>query len=190
MKRIFILFFAILGFLKAGPSLDELEDFTPLFAIRSLETGISLSPFRYSSEILEEQNWFLKEIVLSDELKEKDRYAKQRPFGYVQFVNPRGNDVCLAVLNDRAFGTKSCKQDLQDSTMQTVFSIMPTTNASVQIRSLTNGGVKCMSTFYEEYVPIENRFGLDDCTVNPSVPIELKELFFFSPAIVEATPIY
>ncbi|EAI7262613.1 cytolethal distending toxin subunit A [Campylobacter lari] len=190
MKKIFVLFFVILGFLKAAPSLDELEDFTPLLAIRSLETGISLSPFRYSSQKLEEQNWFLKEIVLSEELKAKDRYAKQHPFGYVQFINPKGNDVCLAVLNDKAFGTKSCKQDLQDGMMQTVFSIMPTTNASVQIRSLTNGGVKCMSTFADPNIAIENRFGLDDCTVNPSVPIELRELFFFSPAIVEATPIY
>ncbi|MCV3396497.1 cytolethal distending toxin subunit A [Campylobacter sp. RKI_CA19_01116] len=190
MKKICILFFMVLSFLRAEVSLDELEDFTPMFAIRSLETGISLSPFRYSSEILEEQNWFLKEIILSDELKEKDRYAVQRPFGYVQFINPRGADVCLAVLDEKTFGTKSCKQDLQDGQMQTVFSIMPTTSSAVQIRSLTHGGVKCMSTFYDAYIPIENRFGLDDCTVNPSVPIELKELFFFAPAIVEATPLY
>lgn len=190
MKKIFILFFITLGFLKAEPSLDELENFTPMFAIRSLETGISLSPFRYSSKILEEQNWLLKEIILSEELKQKDRYAMQQPFGYVQFVNPKGSDVCLAVLDEKTFGVKSCKKDLEDGAMQTVFSIMPTTNAAVQIRSLTRGGVKCMSTFANPNIPIENRFGLDDCTVNPSVPIELKELFFFSPAIVEATPVY
>ncbi|MCV3386036.1 cytolethal distending toxin subunit A [Campylobacter lari] len=190
MRKICILFCFILSFLKAEVLFDDLEDFTPMFAIRSLETGISLSPFRYSSEKLEEQNWFLKEIILSDALKQKDRYAVQRPFGYVQFINPRGADVCLAVLSEKSFGVKSCKQDLQDGQMQTVFSVMPTTSSAVQIRSLTHGGVKCMSTFYDAYIPIENRFGLDDCTVNPSVPIALKELFFFTPAIVEATPIY
>lgn len=190
MKKICILFFIIFSFLKAESNLGELGDFTPMFAIRSLETGISLSPFRYSSEILEEQNWFLKEVKLSEELKQKDRYAIQRPFGYVQFINPRGADICLAVLDEKTFGTKSCKQDLQDGQMQTIFSIMPTINAAVQIRSLTHGGVKCMSTFYDAHIPIENRFGLDDCTVNPSVEIALKELFFLAPAIVEATPLY
>ncbi|EAJ5673642.1 cytolethal distending toxin subunit A [Campylobacter lari] len=190
MRKICVLLFVILGFLKAEVSLDELEDFTPMFAIRSLETGISLSPFRDTSKKLQEQNWFLKEIILSDELKQKDRYAKQRPFGYVQFVNPRGDDVCLAVLDEKTFGTKSCKQDLQDKQLQTVFSVMPTTSAAVQIRSLTRGGVKCMSTFYDAHIPIERRIGLEDCTVNPSVSIQLKELFFFAPAIVEATPVY
>lgn len=80
MRKICILFFAILGFLRAEVLFDDLENFTPMLAIRSLETEISLSPFRYSSEKLEEQNWFLKEIILSEELKEKDRYAVQRPF--------------------------------------------------------------------------------------------------------------
>lgn len=58
-----------MSFLKAEPSLDELADFTPMFAIRSLETGISLSPFRKTSKRLEDQNWFLKEIVANDKLK-------------------------------------------------------------------------------------------------------------------------
>ncbi|HEF9609385.1 TPA: cytolethal distending toxin subunit Cc-CdtC, partial [Campylobacter coli] len=90
MKKFFILFFALLSFLKAEPSLDELADFTPMFAIRSLETGISLSPFRKTSKRLEDQNWFLKEIVANDELKARDMHAKDLPFGYVQFISPKG----------------------------------------------------------------------------------------------------
>lgn len=110
-----------MSFLKAEPSLDELADFTPMFAIRSLETGISLSPFRKTSKRLEDQNWFLKEIVANDELKARDMHAKDLPFGYVQFISPRGDNICLAVLSEKSFGTKSCKQDLQDGTMQTIF---------------------------------------------------------------------
>ncbi|EPO0411540.1 hypothetical protein ACT5KS_001094 [Campylobacter coli] len=56
MKKFFILFFALLSFLKAEPSLDELADFTPMFAIRSLETGISLSPFRKTSKSCRRKN--------------------------------------------------------------------------------------------------------------------------------------
>ncbi len=48
-------------------------------------------------------------------------HAKDLPFGYVQFISPKGDDICLAVLSEKSFGTKSCKQDLQDGTMQTIF---------------------------------------------------------------------
>lgn len=111
----FILFFALLSFLKAEPSLDELADFTPMFAIRSLETGISLSPFRKTSKRLEDQNWFLKEIVANDELKARDMHAKDLPFGYVQFISPRGDDICLAVLSEKVLApnlaNKICKME-------------------------------------------------------------------------------
>lgn len=101
--------------MKAEPSLDELADFTPMFAIRSLETGISLSPFRKTSKRLEDQNWFLKEIVANDELKARDMHAKDLPFGYVQFISPRGDDICLAVLSEKVLApnlaNKICKME-------------------------------------------------------------------------------
>lgn len=117
-------------------------------------------------------------------------HAKDLPFGYVQFISPKGDDICLAVLSEKSFGTKSCKQDLQDGTMQTIFSIIPMTNGSIQIRSLTNGGNQCMSTFPDSSIAIENRFGLGECLLDRSIVTVLSKLFFFSPAIVEASAIY
>ncbi|EAJ6150498.1 MULTISPECIES: cytolethal distending toxin subunit A [Campylobacter] len=192
MKKIIFLLFAYIGFsFGAPPSQGDLPDFTPMFAIRSLETGISLSPFRDSSTKLEDQNWILREIVLSEELKQKDTLADKLPFGYVQFVNPSDDDLCLAILESGFFGGKSCKQDLEDGKLETVYSIMPTTTSAVQIRSLVLGGVECMVVFNNPQVPIEQRFGIQQCTLDdPALFLELYELMFFTPAIVEATPLY
>ncbi|TXE83270.1 cytolethal distending toxin subunit A [Campylobacter peloridis] len=179
-----------INFIYAIDPEGDLPDFTPMFSIRSLETGISLSPFRETSQRLEDQNWVLKEIILDDELKKKDLYADKLPFGYVQFVNPTDNDICLAILESGFFGGKSCKDDLKDGKLETVFSIMPTTSPAVQIRSLVEGGGECMVTFFNPNVPIENRFGIQPCTLDPALFLDLYELMFFTPAIVEAYPLY
>lgn len=190
MKKIFILIFIFLSLSKSVQEPGDLPDFTPMFAIRSLETGISLSPFRETSQKLEDQNWILREIELDDKLKQKDELAEELPFGYVQFVNPNNNDLCLAILEDGFFGGKSCKKDLEDEKLETVFSIMPTTGSAVQIRSLVEGGRECMVTFYNPNVAIENRFGIQPCILDPALFLDLNELMFFTPAIIEATPIY
>lgn len=191
MKKLLITFFALLNISYAiDPSQGDLPDFTPMFAIRSLETGISLSPFRETSSKLEDQNWILKEIILSDDLKKKDELTEDLPFGYVQFIHPSDEDLCLAILESGFFGTKSCLSDLKDAKLETVFSIMPTTTPAVQIRSLVEGGRECMVTFFNPNVPIENRFGIQPCTLDPALFLDLNELMFFTPAIVEATPLY
>ncbi|CAM4073920.1 cytolethal distending toxin subunit A [Campylobacter armoricus] len=191
MKKIIILYILLFNVaFSALPSKGDLSDFTPMFAIRSVETGISLSPFRDTSDKLEDQNWILREIILSDDLKKKDRLAERLPFGYVQFVNPSDDDLCLAILESGFFGGKSCKEDLKDGKLETVFSIMPTTTPAVQIRSLVEGGEECMVTFFNPNVPIENRFGIQKCTLDPGLFLDLNELMFFTPAIVEATPVY
>ncbi|EFQ6539475.1 toxin [Campylobacter coli] len=64
------------------------------------------------------------------------------------------------------------------------------TNGSIQIRSLTNGGNQCMSTFPDSSIAIENRFGLGKCLLDRSIVTVLSKLFFFSPAIIEASAIY
>lgn len=79
MKKIFILIFIFLSLSKSVQEPGDLPDFTPMFAIRSLETGISLSPFRETSQKLEDQNWILREIVLDDKLKQKDELAEELP---------------------------------------------------------------------------------------------------------------
>lgn len=191
MKKFIISLLVSMNFLYAiNPSQGGLPDFTAMFSIRSLETGISLSPFRTTSQKLEDQNWILREIMLSDELKAKDLYADKLPFGYVQFVNPSDDDLCLAILESGFFGGKSCSGDLKDGKLETVFSIMPTTSPAVQIRSLVQGGEECMVTFFNPNVPIENRFGIQPCTLDPALFLDLNELMFFSPPIIQATPLY
>lgn len=60
----------------------DLKDFTEMVSIRSSKTGI-FSAFRDTSKDPIDQNWNIKEIVLSDELKQKDKLANELPFGYV-----------------------------------------------------------------------------------------------------------
>lgn len=190
MKKIIIFIMVFFNFsFSADPSEGDLPDFTPMFSIRSLETGISLSPFRNTSKKLEDQNWILREIILSKELKKKDTLADDLPFGYVQFVNPSNDDLCLAILESGFFGGKSCKKDLEDGKLETVFSIMPTTTSAVQIRSLVEGGDQCMITFFNPNVPVENRFGIKRCILDPGLFLDLNELMFLTPAIVEAVPV-
>ncbi|EAL0271909.1 cytolethal distending toxin subunit A [Campylobacter lari] len=190
-KKLFLLLFYFCFCFGLEPSKGDLPDFTPMFAIRSLETGISLSPFRNTSERLEDQNWLLREIILSDELKKKDILADKLSFGYVQFVNPLNEDLCLAILESGFFGGKSCKQDLEDGKLETIFSIMPTTTSAVQIRSLVLGGTECMVIVRNPQLALEDRFGIQQCTLDdPALFLELYELMFFTPAIIEAAPLY
>lgn len=125
----------------------DLKDFTEMVSIGSLETGIFLSTFRDISKDPIDQNWNIKEIVLSNELKQKDKLANELPFGYVQFTNPKESDLCLTILEDGIFGAKSCQDNLKDSKLETVFSIMPTTTSDVQICSLVLESDECMVTF-------------------------------------------
>lgn len=112
--------------------------------------------------------WNIKEIVLSDELKQKDKLADELPFGYVQFINPKESDLCLAILKDGTFGAKSCQDDLKDGKLETVFSIMPTTTSAVQIRSLVLESDECIVTFLNPNIPIQKRFGIAPCTLDPN----------------------
>lgn len=139
------MFFIFITLAFATPT-GDLKDFTEMVSIRSLETGIFLSAFRDTSKDPIDQNWNIKEIVLSDELKQKDKLADELPFGYVQFTNPKESDLCLAILEDGIFGAKSCQDDLKDDKLETVFSIMPTTSA-MQIRSLVLESDECIVTF-------------------------------------------
>ncbi|EDP2739294.1 TPA: relaxase/mobilization nuclease domain-containing protein [Campylobacter jejuni] len=163
MKKIITLFFMFITLAFATPT-GNLKDFTEMVSIRSLETGIFLSAFRDTSKDPIDQNWNIKEIVLSDELKQKDKLADELPFGYVQFTNPKESDLCLAILEDGTFGAKSCQDDLKDGKLETVFSIMPTTTSAVQIRSLVLESDECIVTFFNPNIPIQKRFGIAPCT--------------------------
>ncbi|MBZ7941898.1 cytolethal distending toxin subunit A [Campylobacter molothri] len=189
MKKILVLCAVLMSLAFGSEPKGDLPDYTPMFAIRSLQTGISISVFRETSQDLTDQNWVLREITLSDKLKTKDTLADKFPFGYVQFVNPNDDDICLAILESGFFGAKSCKGDLEDEKLETVFSIMPTTSSAVQIRSLVLGGVECISTFRNPQIPLETRIGIQECFRGPHEFIAPFQLLFFTPAIVEATPL-
>lgn len=184
MKKIILSIF-ILNSILFGKEPGELADFTQIFSIRSLETGIVLSVFRDSTELLH-QNWSLREIVLSPQLKSKDKLAQKLPFAYVQFVTPTQDDTCLAIKPDGFFGAKSCSKDLEEGALETVFSIMPTTTSAVQIRSLVLDSNECIVTFFNPNVPIEKRFGLGECTLDPLFFAETSELMILTPALIKA----
>ncbi len=179
---------AIITLAFATPT-GDLKDFTEMVSIRSLETGIFLSAFRDTSKDPIDQNWNIKEIVLSDELKQKDKLADELPFGYVQFTNPKESDLCLAILEDGTFGAKSCQDDLKDGKLETVFSIMPTTTSAVQIRSLVLESDECIVTFFNPNIPIQKRFGIAPCTLDPIFFAEVNELMIITPPLTAATPL-
>lgn len=186
MKKVIAIFLLMFNFAFAE---IESTDSTLMLSIRSLETGITLSPFRETSQDLRDQNWIVKEIQLNEKLKEKDKMADRLPFGYVQFTHPRDKDICLAIAPSGFFVGKSCSIDLQKGEMETVFSIMPTTTSAVQIRSLVLNSDECIVTFYNPNVPIEQRFGLDFCTIDPVFFAELNELMILTPALMNAQPL-
>ncbi|AJC93147.1 cytolethal distending toxin, subunit CdtC [Campylobacter subantarcticus LMG 24377] len=186
MKKILIILNLFLSFIFA---LDESTNSTSMLSIRSLETGISLSPFRETSQDLRDQNWVVKEIVLDEKLKARDKMAERLPFGYVQFTNPINEDVCLAIAPDGFFTGKSCSLDLQTGELETVFSIMPTTTSAVQIRSLVLNSDECIITFFNPNVPVEYRFGLGTCTIDPAFFAELNELMILTPPLINAKPL-
>ncbi|EAH6711683.1 cytolethal distending toxin subunit Cj-CdtC [Campylobacter jejuni] len=188
MKKIITLFFMFITLAFATPT-GDLKDFTEMVSIRSLETGIFLSAFRDTSKDPIDQNWNIKEIVLSDELKQKDKLADELPFGYVQFTNPKESDLCLAILEDGTFGAKSCQDDLKDGKLETVFSIMPTTTLAVQIRSLVLESDECIVTFFNPNIPIQKRFGIAPCTLDPIFFAEVNELMIITPPLTAATPL-
>lgn len=191
MKKFLVIFLFLTSFAgllwAEGAHDDEFdEDVTQIFALRSLDNGVILSVFRDSTKLIH-QNWRLREIVLSPELKAKDKMAKKAPFGYVQFVTPTQDDTCMAILPSGFFGAKSCSDDLQSGDLETVFSIMPTTTSAVQIRSLVLNSNECIGTFENPTLPIEKRFGLKRCIFDPFSVAVPNELMILTPALVKAS---
>lgn len=175
-----------LAFSQDLPRKDDFEDITNLFQIRNLQNGIAINVLRDGS--MDSQNWRLKEFTLSPKLAQKDKIGKLWKFGYVQFMHPTQKDSCLAILESGFLGIKSCKGDLDDEKLETVFSIIPTSAGAVQIRSLVLETDECLSAFENPNVPIENRFGILPCGLDSFFLIDTAQLFFFAPALAPASP--
>lgn len=191
MKRILLIFIALfslngVAFSQDFPRKDDFENITNLFQIRNLQNGIALNILRDGS--VDSQNWRLKEFTLSPKLAQKDKLGKIWNFGYVQFVHPKRDDSCLAIFEDGFLGLKSCRGDLSDEKLETVFSIIPTSAGAVQIRSLVLDSDECLSAFDNPNVPIENRFGILPCGLDSFFFIDTAQLFFFAPALTTAVP--
>lgn len=82
MKKIITLFFYVYNFSLCN-SYWRFERFYRNGFYKKLRNGNFLSAFRDTSKDPIDQNWNIKEIVLSDELKQKDKLADELPFGYV-----------------------------------------------------------------------------------------------------------
>ncbi|MBM0636748.1 RICIN domain-containing protein [Campylobacter bilis] len=185
MKKIIYLFLFLFHLVHVQKSTDS----TLALSIRSLETGIILSPFIETSQDIRDQNWIVKEIMLNEKLKKRDKMANLLPFGYVQFTYPTDADLCLAIAPSVFFVGKSCSDDLAKEELETVFSIMPTTTSAVQIRSMVLNSDECMKTFYNPNIPIQERFGIGPCILDTALFANLNELMILTPAITNATPL-
>ncbi len=163
---------------------DDFENITNAFQIRNLQNGIALNIQRTGD--MNTQNWFLREFDLPPELHSRDKLRDKWPFAYVQFVRPENPDNCLAIGNDGLLTLKSCLQDIKDAKLETVFSLIPTSIGAVQIRSLVLESNECLSAFENPNIPIEKRFGITPCSLDFFFLIETAELFFFTPALVNA----
>ncbi len=173
---------------NSGGRRDDFENITQRFQIRNVRNGIALNIDRKGD--FNTQNWFLRDFGLDpDFIRGKDPLAKSWGFGYVQFVDPRNQDRCLSIGEDGFLHYKSCKGDIQSKAFESVFSIIPTSSGAVQIRSLVLEANECLSAFENPNVPIERRFGIQPCSLDFDFLIDTSELFFFTPALVEARPL-
>lgn len=183
MKKIITIYLLALSLISLGHAatpVEDLDDFTETFHLRSL----------FSGDILKvddnEVNWKLREITLPDKLKDKDPIGKKMPYGIVQFVSPKNDDVCLGIDESGFFRPKPCKKDIEDGTFETLFSIMPTSSSAVQIRSLVLNGDECIMVFDNPQLPRGRDFGIKKCFFNPLTLIDTRFLLVIAPPLRDA----
>lgn len=185
MKIVLLLFLSLLVLKADTPRKDDFENITSLFQIRSVRNGIALNIERKGD--FNTQNWFLREFDLPDDLRLRDTLKDKWDFAYVQFISAAKKGFCLAIDESGFLALKSCADDIKEKKLETVFSIIPTESGAVQIRSLVLEANECLSTFENPNVPIEKRFGILPCSLDFDFYIDTTELFFFTPALVNAT---
>ncbi|MBZ7988098.1 RICIN domain-containing protein [Campylobacter canadensis] len=180
MKKIFLALIFINTCLFSQTLPEDLEDFTATFSLRSAFNGDLLG--------ISEKNLNLKlrQIELSDELAKIDPLSKLFKLGLVQFTSANYDDLCLAIFPDGNFGGKSCKDDLENKSYETLFSIIPTNVGSVQIRSLVLNKDECISVFDNPRLPSGQGFGLNACDFDRLFDIDLRNLFLILPPLQEA----
>lgn len=178
MKQ-FIIFILILSSFVYADNPEDLPDFTASFSLRSALSGDLLAPdFRHP-------NWNLKQITLSDEIRKSDPFDSFG-LGAAQFVNTDNPKMCLAIDESGFFRLKSCEEDLQTQALETIFTIIPTTSAAVQIRSFVLTKTECISTFFNPRLPSGRGIGINPCSVDRLNWVNLKNLMLILPPLAPA----
>lgn len=172
----FILFVLILSSFIYADDPEDLHDFTPAFSLRSALAGDLLAPDP------NRPNWNLKQITLSEEIRKSDPFDSFG-LGAVQFVNADDHNMCLAINEGGFFRLKSCEEDLKDQKLETIFTIIPTTSAAVQIRSFVLTKTECISTFFNPRLPFGRGIGINPCSVDRLLDVNLKNLMLILPPL-------
>lgn len=178
MKKIILIFVLILNF-AYGDNPEDLPDFTASFSLRSALSGNLLAPD------YKHPNWNLKQIDLDEETRESDPFDKFN-LGAVQFVNADNSKLCLGIDESGFFALKSCEEDLKSKKLETVFTIIPTTTAAVQIRSFVLNKDECISTFFNPRLPSGIGIGINFCDVDRLFNVGLNNLILILPPLIEA----
>lgn len=181
MKKIILLFLLISSF-AYGDNPEDLPDFTASFSLRSALSGDLLAPdYR-------RPNWNLKQVMLDEEIRKSDPFDKFN-LGATQFVNADDSKLCLGIDESGFFALKDCEEDLKNKKLETVFTIIPTTTAAVQIRSFVLDKRECISTFFNPQLPSGIGIGINPCSVDRLLGVNLKNLILILPPLREAKTI-
>lgn len=161
---------------------EDLPDYTPLFALRSIFSGdiLTIDPNPVDPTNL---NWRIREVrQLPKGLENRDKLKdKLPPLGYIQFLRPYDSSLCLAIGEDGLFTQKGCDDDINSGKFETVFSIIPTITDAVQIRSLVNDSDECIGIFDNPHLQGGRAYGLLPCDFDPVFSISLRVLIAIAP---------
>ncbi|WP_276891762.1 toxin [Helicobacter japonicus] len=181
MKKIILSLIFISSFIY-GVNPEDLPDFTAPFSLRNLFTGDLLAPDS------KRPNWNLKQVTLDEEIRKSDPFDSFK-LGAMQFVNTEDSKLCLGIDESGFFALKSCEEDLKSKKLETVFTIIPTTTAAVQIRSFVLDKTECIAAFFNPRLPTGRGIGITPCDVDSAFHIDMRKLMLILPPLMEAKTI-
>lgn len=94
--------------------------------------------------------------------------------------------MCLSIAPSGFLALKDCKKDYESGEFETIFQIIPTDTAAVQLRSMVLKKNECLGIFTNPNVPIVDRVGLVDCILEDIFSVEPARLFTFTPLLLGA----
>ena len=155
---------------------EDLSDFTAPFSLVSLMSGELLAPD------FKKPNWNLKQISLDAAVKKSDPFAGFK-LEDVQFVNADEPNLCLAIDESGDFKLKNCAEDLREGRLESVFTIIPTIGAGVQIRSFVLSKTECVAAFLNPRLPSGVGIGINPCAVDRRFNVPLRNIMLILPPL-------